>query len=255
MAKKTWIKIKRGILEPKHRRKLGAAWFLYFYMLDKTNWDDGVIYDWKDDAASQELEIPLATLRDHRRKLEDELYIQTTQKQYCLEIAIINWTNPREYSGKKYNEVPGDNIPLPQENQGDDIPLPQNYQGDTQGDTQGVEKSTLLHRTHRITLSQDHRADSPSDIQLLLEKITGLPPSGAGDIKAMTDIQNMNPLTIDIQEAVDWVVGQGNHIHRYSSLVQPIRIAIAKRVQKPKSNQDQSMEAIRQFVEESQGRE
>ena len=161
MAKKTWIKIKRGLLEPKHRRKLGSAWFLYFYMLDKTNWDDGIIYDWKDDSAAQDMDIPVATLRDHRRKLEDELYIKTTQKQYCLEIAITNWTNPREYSGQKYNEVQDDEIPAPHEKQGDEITAPQTAQGDTQGytqgDTQGTEKLTPLHSIHRITLSQNHK--------------------------------------------------------------------------------------------------
>jgi hypothetical protein len=140
--KKTWIKIKRGILEPKHRRKLGAAWFLFFYMLDKTNWEDGIIYDWKDEAAADELEIPLSTLRDHRRKLENNLYIATTQKQYTLEIAVKNWTNPREYDGTVYNSK-----------QGDKKTTPQNDEDYTQGDTQGNEKLTPLHHIHRITQS------------------------------------------------------------------------------------------------------
>ena len=97
-------------------------------------------------------------------------------------------------------------------------------------------------------------ADSPSDIQLMLEKITGIPPANANDIQAMVDIENMHPFPEDIQAAFDWVIGQGNNVHRYSSLVGPIRTSIAKRVQKPKSNQDQSMEAIKQFVEESDER-
>jgi hypothetical protein len=41
--RKTWIKVKRGILEPKHIEKLGVAWYLYFYILDNADWDTGTI--------------------------------------------------------------------------------------------------------------------------------------------------------------------------------------------------------------------
>ena len=150
MAKKTWIKVKRGILAPKHRRKLGSAWFLYFYMLDKTNWEDGTIHEWRDEAAADEMDIPLVTLRGHRRKLEDEKYIQTIQKQYCLEIKVNNWTNPREYSGRVYNEVQ-------QTFEGDKNLTPQNEQGVKQGDTQGNQNLTPLHRINIITLSQEEQ--------------------------------------------------------------------------------------------------
>ena len=148
MAKKTWIKVKRGILEPKHRRKLGSSWFLYFYMLDKTNLEDGTIHEWRDEAAAEELDIPLITLRGQRRKLEDEQYIQTTQKQYCLEIRVNNWTNPREYSGKVYNEVK-------QTFQGDENLTHKNEQGDNQGDSHGNQNLTPLHRINIITLTHD----------------------------------------------------------------------------------------------------
>lgn len=98
------------------------------------------------------------------------------------------------------------------------------------------------------------RSDSPSEMQLVLEKITGIPPSNAGDIQAMHEIEAFHPLQVDIQAGFDWVTSQGKRIYHYSSLVNPIKVAIAKRVQKPKSNQDQSLEAIRQFVEESNER-
>lgn len=159
MGKKTWIKVKRGILEPKHRRKLGGAWFIYFYMLDKTNWEDGKIYDWKDESVAEELEMPVETLRNQRRKLEDELYIKTTQKQYSLEITITNWTNPREYSGQKYNEIESDNKQQPSESQGGQLLTPQTAQGGHQGVNQGSQILTPLHSTHIITLThkeQDH---------------------------------------------------------------------------------------------------
>ena len=137
--KKTWIKVKRGLLEPKHRRQLGAAWFLYLYMLDMTNWKDGIVYDWKDGDAAADLEMPVATLRDHRRKLEDNLYISTKIKQYGLEIRVNNWTNPREYSGKVYNQV--DENTAPQK-------AKVKKQVNTQVDTQVNEKLTPLHINH-----------------------------------------------------------------------------------------------------------
>lgn len=152
MAKKTWIKVKRGILEPKHRRKLGAAWFLYFYMLDHTNWEDGILHEWRDESAAAELDIPLSTLRNQRRHLEDELYIKSTQRQNCLTIAITNWTNPREYSGQKYNEVE-------QTFEGDQKLTPSKDEGDNQGDNQGIQKLTPFLKSHIITYShkeQDH---------------------------------------------------------------------------------------------------
>ena len=88
MARKTFIKIRRGILESKHRIKLGAAWQLYFYMLDLVNWETGMIFGWKDKDAACDLEMPVATLRDQRRRLEDELYISTTIKKYGLEVSF-----------------------------------------------------------------------------------------------------------------------------------------------------------------------
>ncbi len=160
MAKKTWIKVKRGILEPKHRRKLGSAWFLYFYMLDRTNWEDGVIREWRDEAAADELDIPLSTLRNQRRHLEDELYIQTTQKQNCLTIAITNWTNPREYTGKKYNEVE-------QTFEGDQKLTPSNDEGYNQGYNEGIQKLTPFLKFHINTYSHDK--EQPNDDELITQ--------------------------------------------------------------------------------------
>ena len=36
--KKTWIKIKRGLLEPKHRDRLGIRVWLYLYILGNPEW-------------------------------------------------------------------------------------------------------------------------------------------------------------------------------------------------------------------------
>ena len=91
-----WIKVRSGILEPKHRKAIGACWHLYLYMLDKAEWEDGTIYGWTDKKASDELEMPIVTLRMQRRHLEDELYIKTVQEWNGLKISINKFANPKE---------------------------------------------------------------------------------------------------------------------------------------------------------------
>ena len=100
--KKTWIKIKRGLIE--HRDRLGVRIWLYLHMLDIVDWDTGVIEIWKDKDASSTMNIPISTVRKQRRRLEDDGYISVLQTMQYLTITIHNWTNPREYSGKEYNK-------------------------------------------------------------------------------------------------------------------------------------------------------
>jgi len=104
MARRTWIKVRRGILDPKHRRSLGAAWHLYLYMLDRADWEDGIIYEWIDSAVADELEMNLVTLRFQRRHLETEGYIETSQNQYSQSIRITKYIDPREEINEGYNQ-------------------------------------------------------------------------------------------------------------------------------------------------------
>jgi hypothetical protein len=101
--KRTWITVKRGILEPKHRFALGELIWLFIYILDRTNWEAGVIEEWLDRGAAEEMEMPLSTLRDQRRKLQEKGYITCENKQHGIRVIVHNWTNPKEYTGKKYN--------------------------------------------------------------------------------------------------------------------------------------------------------
>ena len=104
MTKKTWIKVKRGILEPKHIDKLGQAWYLYFYILDNANWETGTISEWKDEYAAQDLEKPIGMIREHRKHLASEGYITCEKKRYSQNIIIHNWTDPRRYDGLVQNQ-------------------------------------------------------------------------------------------------------------------------------------------------------
>jgi len=102
--KKTWIKVKRGLLEPKHIERLGVRFFLYLYYLDQADWEEGAVLFYRDRDAADELGIPISTVRKQRVKLEDDEYISCLQKKDHQRITINNWTNPREYSGKVYNQ-------------------------------------------------------------------------------------------------------------------------------------------------------
>ena len=101
--KKQWISVKCGMSrDPKHRQAMGESVWLFLHMLDTASWDDGIVHEWKDEAAAEEMGMPVRTLREHRRKLAELDYITCVQKQYNQDIIIHNWTNPREYNGKKY---------------------------------------------------------------------------------------------------------------------------------------------------------
>lgn len=125
--KKQWISVKCGLSrDPKHRQRMGESVWLFLHMLDIATWEDGIVHDWKDEAAAEEMEMPVRTLREHRRKLAELDYITCNQKQYTQDIVIHNWTNPREYGGKVYNQKQGYSDMEPE--------------GDTQGYIQGSRK-------------------------------------------------------------------------------------------------------------------
>jgi DnaD/phage-associated family protein len=140
--KRTWITVKRGILEPKHRFALGELIWLFIYILDLANWEEGAIMEWTDKGAAEEMDMPLATLRDQRRKLEERGYISTERKRYGLRIIVHNWTNPKEYTGKKYNIKP---------------------QSDTESDTQSDTESDTQSDTESDTQSDTESVKTPDD--------------------------------------------------------------------------------------------
>ena len=104
MAKRTWITVKRGILEPKHRFALGELIYLFLYILDITGWETGTIEEWSDKGVAEEMDMPLSTLRYQRNKLTRLGYISVEQKQHGIRVNVHNWTNPKEYTGKVYNK-------------------------------------------------------------------------------------------------------------------------------------------------------
>lgn len=102
--KRTWIKVKRGLLEPKHREKIGIRVWLYVYMLDLVDWKTGMIPNWTDKEAAAALDMPWRTVQRQRQQLAIDGYINCVQAYQSTDIFIRNWTNPREYSGDVINK-------------------------------------------------------------------------------------------------------------------------------------------------------
>lgn len=107
---KTWIKLKRGIIEPEHRKKLGIRIWLYIHMLDIVDWATGTIDDWTDANAAKAMDMPKRTVEKQRQKLEEDGYISCKQSIHRQVITIHKWTNPREYSGEVYNDHGTQNV-------------------------------------------------------------------------------------------------------------------------------------------------
>jgi len=95
MPLNTWIKLRSGILEPKHRERLGIRIWLYLYMLDRVDWETGTIEDWRDKDASEELQMPTKTITRQRQEIADAGYITCRQSLHCQVISITNWQDPR----------------------------------------------------------------------------------------------------------------------------------------------------------------
>ncbi len=148
--KKQWISVKCGLSrDPKHRQAIGESVWLFLHILDIASWEDGIAHDWKDEAEAEEMGMPVRTLREHRRKLDELGYIDCKQKQYTQDIVIHNWTNPREYSGKVYNKV-----------QSDTELETSKYQGDTQGYIQGSTQDVTPTYDSKNQISlQPHKTD------------------------------------------------------------------------------------------------
>ena len=145
--KKTWIKIKRGLLEPKHRDRLGIRIWLYLYILDKADWETGKVLEWRDAAAADELDMHVRTIRQQRQKLDEDDYITCEQKYHKQVITIHNYLNPRKYDEEPMNKHGDINLsPLPD---GDNDGA---YNGDNDGVIEFVTPSYRSHTTNHIDI-------------------------------------------------------------------------------------------------------
>ena len=98
-----------------------------------------------------------------------------------------------------------------------------------------ISESVSVIESENSNKSEMDTAPAVRSIQRMIEIVVKLPPSGPADIMAMDEIEAMNPIQEDIQEAYNFLIGQGKRVTRYTSLPGCVRTAVAKRLQtKPK---------------------
>jgi len=91
---------------------------------------------------------------------------------------------------------------------------------------------------------------APSPVQQMIESVIGIPPANPSDLKALDEIEALNPTIPDIQAAYAWLSEQGKRVKYYSSLVGPVRTAMSKRKDKPMSILDKNKLVIEQVLAE-----
>jgi hypothetical protein len=159
MAKKTWISVKRRILDPKHQKAIGSAIWLFLYMLDGTDWKTGKVAGYTDKQASEELGIPKDTIIKHRRKLQAARYITCKKNDYDQTITIHKWSNPRKYDAEVINPPHmGATISGQSEQSNHERSLGSDQQSDQQTDQQSDhERSLSLKESSTINNQQSKK--------------------------------------------------------------------------------------------------
>jgi hypothetical protein len=116
MKRKAFLKLKPGLLDPKHIKKIGdVRIWLYLYILLLGD-GDGIISGWTDAQVGKDLGREARTIKDQRQKLQREGYIVCEQDgQHALKVRITKWLNP----WKPW--VQGDNPAGPLNPQGDNM--------------------------------------------------------------------------------------------------------------------------------------
>ena len=126
MSKKNWIMVKRGLSEDsKHRQAMGNRIWLYLHILDRVDWETGIVYDWRDEDEAADMRLNWRTLERQRQELAELGYIECKQNPRSQDIGVYNWSNPRNYSGGIINP------------KGTQIFVPNAHKGTHQGTHQG----------------------------------------------------------------------------------------------------------------------
>jgi DnaD/phage-associated family protein len=114
---------------------MGMSIWAFIHMIDRADWETGIVHDWKDAEEAADMGRNSRTVRDWRQNLQENGYITAVQKQHSLDLIIHKWINPRDYSSKVMNTTTGGEASF---SQGDTNLSPSESQGDTQGSSQSV---------------------------------------------------------------------------------------------------------------------
>jgi hypothetical protein len=99
MNQKTHLKIKCGLLSPKHCQAIGSAVWLFMYILDRADWEDGTLRGYTDADAAEDLGSPRLTIKKWRARLARHNYIASRQGLHSQTLYVNKWTNPRQKWG------------------------------------------------------------------------------------------------------------------------------------------------------------
>lgn len=192
MGSKNWIFIKRGLSEdPKHRERMGNRIWLYIHILDRVDWETGMVFGWRDRDEAEDMGMPWRTLQQQRQELHDLEYIECIQKKAGLDIRVFNWVNPRNYSGGVVNpKSQGTEISVPSKEEGTEIYVPSEIKGTVEGTVKGTVQVNRNLRTPTYSSSvindDDDLTDEDDDLSLFLKEIGAPARFGSGDKKRRT---------------------------------------------------------------------
>lgn len=92
-----WWQSRKGLWTGKHRRRMGAAIWLYGYLQSNADIKTGVVATYHHAEAACELDAPERTVQDWLRHLVTAGYVTVAQHRYHLSITITNYRPSGDY--------------------------------------------------------------------------------------------------------------------------------------------------------------
>ena len=90
MNNSQWVHLYRGLVEPKHVRRMGESVWVYLYFLANADRKTGIVFR-KRETIAKDLGLCLRSVQNHVERLRIGGYITTSRRQYSLVIQITNW--------------------------------------------------------------------------------------------------------------------------------------------------------------------
>lgn len=104
MTEKTWIKVHTGLTnDGEHRRRIGIRIWYFMWLVDHADYETGLVRNYTDAWAAEDMDMPESTVRKHRTGLQDERYIVCHQGFQCEHIRIMKWRNPKQVEAQQIN--------------------------------------------------------------------------------------------------------------------------------------------------------
>jgi len=108
MTQKTWIKVHTGLTnDPKHREAIGVRIWLFMALIDRADYESGMVWNYTDGAMAEYLDMNPRTVAEWRRDLSETGYIKSYPGDQCQHIMIMRWRNPRQVEAEAIN-IPGE---------------------------------------------------------------------------------------------------------------------------------------------------